>query len=33
MALKTRFDYYGLTTGIKSERLYPVSRMVSATSG
>ena len=23
MALKTRFDYYGLTTGIKTERLYP----------
>src|SRR3954453_23225932 len=29
MALKTRFDYYGLTTGIKTERLAPVSRMVS----
>jgi 2-isopropylmalate synthase len=29
MALKTRRDYYGLETGIKSERLYPVSRMVS----
>ena len=23
MALKTRHDYYGLTTGIKTERLYP----------
>jgi 2-isopropylmalate synthase len=30
MALKTRFDYYNLTTNIKTERLYPVSRMVSA---
>jgi len=33
MALKTRFDYYGLTTNIKTERLYPVSRMVSTVSG
>src|SRR3954466_7462079 len=33
MALKTRFDYYGLTTGIKTERLYPVSRMVSSITG
>jgi len=33
MALKTRFDYYGLTTGIKTERLYPVSRMVSTVTG
>jgi 2-isopropylmalate synthase len=33
MALKTRFDYYGLTTGIKTERLYPVSRMISAITG
>ncbi|HEV3121059.1 MAG TPA: 2-isopropylmalate synthase, partial [Isosphaeraceae bacterium] len=33
MALKTRADYYGLTTGIKTERLYPVSRMVSAITG
>jgi 2-isopropylmalate synthase len=33
MALKTRFDYYGLTTGIKSERLYPTSRMLSAITG
>jgi 2-isopropylmalate synthase len=33
MALKTRFDYYGLTTGIKTERLYPVSRMVSTITG
>jgi 2-isopropylmalate synthase len=33
MALKTRFDYYGVTTGIKTERLYPVSRMVSSITG
>ncbi len=33
MALKTRFDYYGLTTNIKTERLYPVSRMVSTICG
>src|SRR6202453_3855839 len=33
MALKTRFDYYGLTTGIKTERLYPVSRMVATITG
>ncbi|MBV8675999.1 MAG: 2-isopropylmalate synthase [Planctomycetaceae bacterium] len=33
MALKTRFDYYGLTTGIRTERLYPVSRMVSTITG
>jgi len=33
MALKTRSDYYGLTTGIKTERLYPVSRMVSTITG
>ncbi len=33
MALKTRFDYYGLTTGIKTERLYPISRMLSAVTG
>ncbi len=33
MALKTRFDYYGLTTNIKTERLYPVSRMVSTVTG
>ncbi len=33
MALKTRSDDYGLTTGIKTERLYPVSRMVSTISG
>ena len=33
MALKTRADYYGLTTGIKTELLYPVSRMVSTVTG
>jgi 2-isopropylmalate synthase len=33
MALKTRFDYYGLTTSIKTERLYPASRMLSAVTG
>ena len=33
MALKTRFDYYGLTTGIKTERLYPISRMLSTVTG
>jgi 2-isopropylmalate synthase len=33
MALKTRFDYYGLATSIKTERLYPVSRMVSKITG
>ncbi len=33
MALKTRHDYYGLETGIKTERLYPVSRMVSTITG
>ena len=33
MAFKTRFDYYGLTTNIKTERLYPVSRMVSTITG
>jgi 2-isopropylmalate synthase len=33
MALKTRHDYFGLTTGIKTERLYPVSRMVSSITG
>src|SRR5829696_4271120 len=33
MALKTRHDYYGLATNIKTERLYPVSRMVSTVTG
>ena len=33
MALKTRHDYYGLDTNIKTERLYPVSRMVSTITG
>ena len=33
MSLKTRFDYYGLTTNIKTERLYPLSRMLSTITG
>jgi 2-isopropylmalate synthase len=33
MALKTRHDYFGLTTSIKTDRLYPVSRMVSTITG
>jgi 2-isopropylmalate synthase len=33
MALKTRFDFYGLSTSIKTERLYPLSRMVSTITG
>src|SRR3982751_1774522 len=33
MALKTRADYYGVTTSIKTERLYPTSRMVSTITG
>jgi 2-isopropylmalate synthase len=33
MAVKTRGDYFGLTTGIKTARLYPVSRMVCAVTG
>jgi 2-isopropylmalate synthase len=33
MALKTRHDYYGLTTHIKTERLYPLSRMISTITG
>ncbi len=33
MALRTRHDYYGLTTNIKAERLYPTSRMVSMITG
>ena len=33
MALKTRHDYYGLDTNIKTERLYPTSRMVSTVTG
>ncbi len=33
MSLKTRFDYYGLTTSIKTERLYPISRMLSTITG
>ncbi|HVM64279.1 MAG TPA: 2-isopropylmalate synthase, partial [Acidimicrobiales bacterium] len=30
MALRTRADYFGLTTGIRTQRLYPTSRLVSA---
>jgi 2-isopropylmalate synthase len=33
MALKIRQDFYGLTTNIKTERLYPISRMVSTITG
>jgi 2-isopropylmalate synthase len=33
MALKTRFDYYGLTTGIRTDRLYPTSRLLSTITG
>jgi len=33
MALKVREDYYGLHTNIKTERLYPASRMLSALTG
>ena len=33
MALNTRADYYGVTTGVKTERLYPLSRMVSTITG
>jgi 2-isopropylmalate synthase len=33
MALKVRQDLYGLTTGIRTERLYPTSRLVSAVTG
>jgi 2-isopropylmalate synthase len=33
MALKTRHDYFGLTTNIKTERLYPASRMLCAITG
>jgi 2-isopropylmalate synthase len=33
MALKVRQDLYGLTTGVRTERLYPTSRLVSAVTG
>ena len=33
MILKTRHDFFNLSTNIKSERLYPVSRMVSSITG
>ncbi|MER3415700.1 MAG: 2-isopropylmalate synthase [Gemmataceae bacterium] len=33
MALKTRADYFGLTTGIQTQRLYPTSRLVANITG
>ena len=33
MALKVRQDYFGLETRIKSERLYPISRLVTSITG
>ncbi|AMV37472.1 2-isopropylmalate synthase [Planctomyces sp. SH-PL62] len=33
MAIKTRHDYFGVDTSIKTERLYPVSRMLSTITG
>jgi 2-isopropylmalate synthase len=33
MALRTRRDYYGLETGIQTEKLYPTSRLVSGITG
>jgi 2-isopropylmalate synthase len=33
MALETRRDYFGLTTNVKTERLYPTSRMLSTITG
>jgi 2-isopropylmalate synthase len=33
MALRTRANHYGLTTGIDSRRLYPTSRLVSSITG
>ncbi|MFL2546701.1 MAG: 2-isopropylmalate synthase [Candidatus Rariloculaceae bacterium] len=33
MALRTREEYFGLTTGIQSQRLYPTSRIVSNVTG
>jgi 2-isopropylmalate synthase len=33
MALRTRHDYFGVDTTIKTERLYPVSRMLSSITG
>src|SRR4030081_160022 len=33
MALKNRADYYGLSTRIQTERLFPVSRMVATVPG
>jgi 2-isopropylmalate synthase len=33
MALRTRHDYYGVRTNIRTERLYPTSRLVSSITG
>ena len=33
MALKTRHDYFNLSTSIQTERIYPVSRMLSSITG
>ncbi|MEZ6060333.1 MAG: 2-isopropylmalate synthase [Planctomycetaceae bacterium] len=33
MALKTRRDFYGVTTGIRTEKLYPTSHLVSSITG
>ena len=33
MALRTRRDYFGVDTGVKAERLYPTSRLVSTVTG
>jgi len=33
MALRTRRDFWGLETGIKTERLYPTSRLISSITG
>ena len=33
MALRTRQDYYGVTTGIKTQKLFPTSRLVSGITG
>jgi len=33
MALKTRFEFFGLETGVETTRLYPTSRLVSSITG
>jgi 2-isopropylmalate synthase len=33
MALRTRKDYYGVSTGIRTEKLFPTSRLVSSITG